>query len=170
MALQRAFQLILTRWHQVAHQPGFTRLSVIGIPILLLASLASCANIAPAPAYTANWQALTMVTAEQIYVDYTTDPAVADTKYKGKEVLFYEIVVESLFFSEKESYLSKGDVRFEPTDPTDLDNIKVGYTVTIAGICQGISRHTIVISDCFIEFVKGYGFELPEAVPNTGGY
>ncbi|MCK5577678.1 MAG: hypothetical protein KAI14_05110 [Dehalococcoidales bacterium] len=109
-----------------------------------------------------------MVTAEQIYVDYTTDPAVADTKYKGKEVLFYEMVVEALIFSEKESRLWGGRVKFEPTNPADLENIHVGYTVNISGICRGISNNIIMISDCYVEFVKGHGYDLPEVLPKAG--
>jgi hypothetical protein len=170
MKLQKVLLAILTKWHQIVHQLGNRRLSVIGTLTLLLAGLASCANSAPPLVYTGNWQALKMVTPEQICVDYTTDQVVADTKYNGKEVLFYEVVVESIFFSERESYLRIGDIRFEPTDPTDLDDIRVGYTVTITGICQGKSNYTIVISDCFVEFVKGYGFDLPEALPYTGAY
>ncbi len=96
------------------------------------------------------------MTVSQLSSEYSADQAVADARYDGKELLFYEVVVEEVRIVASVIEFKNGGVMFKLQDPSKW-NIEPGFILNIEGKCIGLSLMeelpTIRIS--YIESVKG---------------
>ena len=121
----------------------------------------------------------TMISANQLYMEYIKDDVAAAAKYEGKELWITEIFVDSYSESESGDYLIirgyqlEGGAHRTPTsdifnrsiimlelqtsDTIDLTDVAMGYIVEIYGECQGILEG-------FAEEIDYNGLFLPIAI------
>jgi len=118
-----------------------------------------------------------LVTAEQIFYEYSSDPVQADLQYLGKRVMFDEVTVDGLVTvfnyqdrqpggSDYTMHFISGNIKYQLRDFSLMQSIKKDYILNIVGICQGIQGGYVVVDDCWVQSVYG---ELSQ-VAASGGY
>jgi len=108
------------------------------------------------------------VAIEQLLFDYMTDEAAANTKYKDKRILLYEVEVEEVVTSYYPvrsdiygytylyvDYFLSGGCKFTLKDFELMQNVQVGYILNLVGNCNGLSAGLIMIADCYVESIFG---------------
>ena len=139
----------------------------------MISILVGChSNDSTLPEYISIGETPTVTSIEQVIIDYTTDQQAADAKYKGKKLVFYNIVVETVqsWFPHGQyhedpmpNYIKGPDdywfitnsVIFRPRDPIYLYGIITGSVVDVVGICDGLSDNKVVITDAWIKRIGG---------------
>jgi hypothetical protein len=139
----------------------------VAVLLALILGLAGCSrSVVTTPEYRNFAPPPITVTVEQLWADYTSDAAAADTRYKGDRLLFSKVEVEQVVgrdYTDRHGevqYLVEslvaGSVKFELRDFNLQQNIEAGFVLNnVVGECRGLSGGFVVIGYSSVDSIQG---------------
>ncbi len=141
----------------------FKKLALAIAPLMLSLGLilSGCAResfAAPPASYVAH---IPVVDIYQLQLDYSINPAAADTLYHGKRFYFGEVRAEqvsSIFdVHSSENYILVNNVKFKPQASADMKGIIQGTAFEVVGDVLGVESNYVIVGNCWFRIVSGGG-------------
>jgi hypothetical protein len=95
------------------------------------------------------------IKAEALYGEWMSDSEGTLNKYKSIGLFFRKVIVEQIVMpaGSSEPFIRTGRLKLVVGAPGDLAKIRVGDTVDVVGMLQGLEDDNLLFSDCWVRFV-----------------